>query len=534
MIRASSSGFFRDWHAKAAAVALILAGFLLGPALAADGTPRRGGEFAYGVSLGEPNTYDCHAAFSGAVLYRIAPHYSTLLKINPKDYPNIIGDAAESWHVSQDGLTYDFKLRPGIKFHDGTTLTSADVKATYERLRNPPTGVISMRQQQFSDIAAIETADERSIRFRLARPNASMLVIFASPWNCLYSAAQLGKDPTFPAKNILGTGPFRFAGYVAGAEWKGERFDGYYKKGQPYLDSFRAFSMTPTNVVNALAAGQIATDWRGVSFAERDRILAQRKMQVFETAQTGMLMVTFNTERTRLNDARVRRALSLAIDRWGGAESMGKLSIYNVVGSFQRPGSPFAFTRTELQQQPGFRPDMAANRAEARRLLAEAGASDLQFTFLNRPLYSDLGVFLIDQWRQIGVTVTQDLAENARFFASRGSGNFDVIMDGTGDYVDDPGLQFVAFLSFDKNKGNTARVNDRAVDDLYARQASTMDATERRKIVHQLDAHMLEQAFTVPLYWSTRVTLLPENVKGYSSTPSSLVGLDLADIWFAP
>ncbi|MFC7555513.1 ABC transporter substrate-binding protein [Pseudoroseomonas wenyumeiae] len=88
----------------------------------------------------EPPTYDLHATGTFAVMHRVAPHYSTLLRYEPGNYPNIVGDVAQSWTVAEDRLTYTFKLHPNVKFHDGTALTSEDVKASYDRMRAPPEG----------------------------------------------------------------------------------------------------------------------------------------------------------------------------------------------------------------------------------------------------------------------------------------------------------------------------------------------------------------------------------------------------------
>jgi peptide/nickel transport system substrate-binding protein len=498
-------------------------------------TPRRGGTLVYAVSLGEPDTYDCHAAVSVAVLHRVAPHYSTLVRIDQARYPQAAPDAAESWTISPDGLVYTFRLRDGIRFHDGSTLTSADVKASYERLRNPPQGVISARQQHFRDIAAIETPDERTVLFRLARPNAAMLTVFASPWNCLYSARRLAENASFPARNVMGTGPFRFVEHVAGGEWRGARFEGYFRADRPYLDGFRAVSVAGPALANALAAGQALTDFRGVTPAERDRIVAARGAQVraHDADQPGMLMLTFNTTRAPFDDARVRRALSLAIDRWGGAPAMARLSIFSGVGGFQRLDSAFGRSRAELEAMPGFRPDMAANRAEARRLLAEAGQGNLTATFMNRPVYTALGVFLIDQWRQVGATITQEQPENQRFFASRRDGNFDILMDGLQEFVDEPSLQLVPFLSRDVNPTNISRAIDRTVDALYERQARTLNPTERREAVRQIEERLLNEAYTVPLYWARRYVTIAAELRGFHMTPSALVGQDLADLWLA-
>ena len=96
-------------------------------------------------------------------------------------------------------MTYTFKLHPNVKFADGTALTSADVKATYDRLRNPPQGVVSTRKATFDDIDTIETPDPLTVVFKMKAVNASMLEHFASPWNVIYTAKDLAENPASPA-----------------------------------------------------------------------------------------------------------------------------------------------------------------------------------------------------------------------------------------------------------------------------------------------------------------------------------------------
>ena len=153
------------------------------------------------------------------------------------------GDLAQSWTVAPDLMTYTFKLHPGVKFHDGTPLTSADVKATYDRLRNPPPGVVSTRKATFGDIGTIETPDANTVVFKMKAVNAAMIEHFASPWNCIYAAKDLAADPNAPKTKINGTGPFTFVEHVKGSHVSGKRNDNYFKKGLPYLDGFKGVFM---------------------------------------------------------------------------------------------------------------------------------------------------------------------------------------------------------------------------------------------------------------------------------------------------
>src|SRR6187431_2120237 len=110
---------------------------------------KRGGTLNFAISAETPH-YDPHASDTYATLHFAAPFYSTLLRFNLDKFPQVEGDLAQSWQVAPDLMTYTFKLKPDVKFHDGTALTSADVKATYDRLRNPPQGVVSTRQATFA------------------------------------------------------------------------------------------------------------------------------------------------------------------------------------------------------------------------------------------------------------------------------------------------------------------------------------------------------------------------------------------------
>ncbi|MGH7829705.1 MAG: ABC transporter substrate-binding protein, partial [Candidatus Binatia bacterium] len=144
--------------------------------------PRHGGELVFAVG-GTPPSFDGHRETTFAMLHPVSPHYSTLLRFDLLNYPKIVGDVAESWQTSKDGLTYTFKLRRGIKFHDDSLLTSNDIKATYEKIIFPPEGVASARQAYYGMVDKIETPDVYTVVFHLKHPSSSFLANLASPWN---------------------------------------------------------------------------------------------------------------------------------------------------------------------------------------------------------------------------------------------------------------------------------------------------------------------------------------------------------------
>src|SRR5437867_7902580 len=153
-------------------IALILA--LGTPAYAQ--APRSGGELVFVVGSESP-TYDAHREETFGLIHPAAPHYSTLLRVDPTDTAGtkVVGDLAESWVVSKDCLTYAFKMRRGVKFHDGSPLTSRDVKASYDKILNPPPGLTSPRKGQYAVVEALEASDAETVIFRLKHPSAGFL-----------------------------------------------------------------------------------------------------------------------------------------------------------------------------------------------------------------------------------------------------------------------------------------------------------------------------------------------------------------------
>lgn len=515
-----------------------LVGFALaGTIAAADAQqPKRGGTLNFAVSA-EPPNYDCHGATSFAFIHPVRPHYNTLLKFDEPNYPKVKGDLAQSWTVAPDGLTYTFKLKPNIKFHDGTALTSADVKASYERIARPPKGVVSIRRAAYSDIASIETPDPQTVVFKLKARNASMLTNFASPWDCIYSAAKLKQDPNFPLKNVLGTGPFKFVEHAAGAHWRGERFADYFEKGRPYLDGFRAIFITNTAArVNALQAGEVLAEFRGHSPADRARLVKALgdKVVVHESPWICNLVVSFNTEKKPFNDARVRRALSLAVDRWGGAKALSRIAIVREVGGILRPGYQLAANAKELEQYPGFGRNIKKARVEAAKLLADAGVKNLKFKFLNRNVpmpYTPVGVYLIDQWRQIGVTAEHEQPETRAYIANLRSGNYEVGLDFNCDAVDDPNLQLAKYISAKRSPINYGRYQDAKLDQLYDAQKRELDQKKRYAILREFERHALTQAYTFPTIWWHRIIVNWKQLKGWHMSPSHYLNQDLQDVW---
>jgi peptide/nickel transport system substrate-binding protein len=518
-----------------AMTAALLAGVL--PAQAQ--TPRSGGELVFVVAA-EPPSFDGHREETFAMLHPIAPHYSTLMRTDPTDRTGtkFIGDVAESWTVSADKRTYTFKLRKGVKFHDGSVMTSADVKASYDHIVFPPAGVQSSRQAQYKVVEAVQAPAPDTVVFRLKWAEASFIASVSSPWNWIYKADLLAKDPRWYEKNVMGTGAFTFVEYVRGSHWVGKKNPEYWDKGKPYLDGYRALFIRDNAAQVAAIRGERAMiQFRGFTPADRDQLVSAlgSRITVQESVWNCSIQVALNQKKKPFDDKRVRRALTLALDRWNGSRAISRIAIVKEVSGIQVPGTPWATPPDELSKLAGYGHDINAARAEARRLLREAGQEKLTFTLTNRAVpmpYEPIGVWLIDQWRQIGVEVKQVNLESAAWFTAQKEGQHEVSTNAPCNAIPEPDLDLHWFLA--SSPVNYSYHKDTTLDELYTKQSRTTDMEERRKLLRQFEKRLYDEEvhFIHTFAWH-RIIPHAAKVRGWTITPSHFLNQQLDGVWLS-
>jgi peptide/nickel transport system substrate-binding protein len=521
----------------AAAASIVFLVTSASPADAAD-TPRRGGILLAAIAADAPSL-DPHQEETFATLHLVAPCYSTLLQIDPYNYPKIIGDVATEWKIAPDGLTYTFKLRQGIRFHDGSPLTSADLKATYEKIIFPPEGVRSIRRNTYAAVASIETPDSTTIVFKLKHPSASLLDNLASPWNVIYPKKHLDNDPNYFKTHIVGSGPFKFKTRTPGATFEGERNPDYFIKDRPYLDGYKFFVSTETSArAAAIRSGRAYIEFRTLPLAEVDAIRKQLgdKVVVQDTPATGIFGISVNQTIKPFNDERVRKALTLGLDRYTASRVLYPIASLKDVGGLMRPGTQWSMSDAELQKFPGFGKDMEKNRAEAKRLLAEAGyPNGLKVMLKNRNVrvpYIDFGTFVVQEWRKIGVEAEHRPLESAAWFADgRDTGNFELIVNPSFNFMDDPDQFLERYTTRDAN--NWGRFSDPRLDDLFTRQARALDTAERKKLIGEIEKIVLGHVYYIPGIWWARSVVHWAKVKNYVAPPNHYSNQKLQDVWLS-
>ncbi len=235
------------------------------------------------------------------------------------------------------------------------------------------------------------------------------------------------------------------------------------------------------------------------------------------------------------DDVRVRRALTLAIDRWHGAPQLAKIANVHTVGGIVFPGSPLAASKEELQKIAGFSPDIEKSRAEARRLLKEAGAEGLSFELLNRNIdqpYKYNGTWVIDEWSKIGLRVTQRVIPTGPWFEALRNGNFDVGVSGNCQSVVNPLLDVQRYLPSSVYAANYGNYEDPEEVDLYDKMLRETDPAKQRVLMRDFEKYVLDtETHEIFLLWWYRMVPHHAYVKGWKVSPSHYLNQDLATVW---
>jgi peptide/nickel transport system substrate-binding protein len=529
----------RQFSKSAVYVSLILLVGLLAisPALAQE-QPQYGGVLRVAIS-GDPPSLDMHQEQTFMVTIPMSTVYNTLVTFDPHNYPTIIGDLAESWTRSDDGMTWTFKLHKGVKFHDGSEMTSADVKASWDKIVFPPEGVTSTRKSYYEAIKSIEAPDPYTVVFQLKYPSASFLAMITHSANFIYAKKYLDQDMHWYKQNAMGTGPFKLKNYVRGSYLEVERNPNYFKKGLPYMDGIKYYQIKDLSAsAKSVRSDRTDVEFRGFPPAEVEAIQKQMgdKVVVRYPKAYSHWGVAINVDKKPFDDMRVRKALSLGIDRYDMAKIIGPLTGLETVGGLTHPNTPWALPPEELQALPGFGKNQDANLQEAKRLLTEAGyPNGFKTVLTNRSVklpYIDFGVYLVSAWKKIGIEAEHKLEESATWSKTRKSRDFEIMVDPFGSAAaGDPDEVLVKFTSGASN--NWGRFNDAKVDELFKQQKVELDEQKRIQLVKELQRIVINNAWWLPgLFW-TRIEVRSARIKNYEPHHSHWMNRRLEDVWLA-
>jgi peptide/nickel transport system substrate-binding protein len=464
--------------------------------------PQPGGILTF-VVASEPPSFDGHREATFATIHPIAPFYSTLIRVNPKNpssTTDIVGDLALGVPKPTNGdKTYTFQLRRNAKFWDGQSVTAEDIVASFNKIIFPPPGVISPRKSFYTMVDRVYTKDKYTVVFELKYASSAFIPALANPYNFIYSAKKLEQNIHWYEKNILGSGPFIFVRHEPGLSLEGRRNPNYHHEDLPYLKGYRAiFAKQQSLRVEAIRNKEAMIEFRG--FPPKSRDFLQRtlgdEITVQETDWNCALLVA--------------------------------------------PGHPLGATVEELQEIAGYWPDLERSRAEARRLLREAGVREgFKFKFLIRGVdqpYKIVGTWLITQWRKIGLEVEEWVLPTKPWYKTLRSRSeaFEVSIDFNCNSVPNPLLDVSKYLSSDRSDDNNSNYRDRVLDKLFDNMNRATDFARQRQLMRQYEKRILdEQAHMLVALWLYRIVPHRSHVKGWKIGPSHHINQDLSTVWLA-
>jgi peptide/nickel transport system substrate-binding protein len=305
------------------------------------------------------------------------------------------------------------------------------------------------------------------------------------------------------------------------------------------MDGIKYFIIKDTSArAKAIRSGRVDVEFRGLPPTDADAIKKQLgdKVVVAYPRAISNWGVALNVDKKPFDDERVRKALTLAIDRYDMAKTLKPLASLETVGGLAHPDSPWGLKPEEMLELPGFGTNHEANLKAAKELLAAAGyPNGFKTVLTNRNVklpYIDMGVYLISSWKKIGVEAEHKLEESATWSQSRVNRDFEMLVDPYGSAtVGDPDELLVKFTS--GSSLNWGRFSEPAADKLFEQQKTEMNEQKRIELDKELQKAVLQKAWWIPGLWWTRVEVRSARIRNYEPQPSHWMNRRLEDVWLS-
>lgn len=483
----------------------------------------------------DPDTIDpaLNSAVDGATL--IIHGFEGLYTLDQSGTP--IPGQAESVDVSEDGKTYTFHLRDGIKWSDGTPITTEDFVWSWKRAVDPTTA--SDYAYMFEciegydkastgelDALAVKAIDEKTLEVKLIAATPYFLELTAFPTFSPVQKATVdanGEAWALSPETYIGNGPYKMTEWVKGSHMTYVKNENYWNVEALGPDTIK-FALIEDDVAQ-LSAFQNGT----ILFADampNDEIDAWKEKAEFHlNGQLGTYYVSYQTQKAPLDNPKVRQALTLAIDREWIVTNIGK-SGQQPAGAFVPTGLTDADPTKEFRTVGGdyYDPmDYEGNLEKAKALLAEAGYPEgkglptIEYLYNEGTGHQQIGEALQNMWSKLGVNVELVSQEWATFLNTRKNGEYNIARNGwLGDY-NDP----ISFLDMWITGGgnNDAQWSNAKYDELIAKIKASSDREERMKLMHEAEDIIFEEWMLCPIYYYVDLYLQAQNLEGVWASP---------------
>lgn len=527
-------------RANFSAVAAVIMGIA-----ACSGAPaaaqKSGGTLKY-YHRDNPPTTSIHEEATISTVNPFMAVFNNLVLFDPakprESLETIVPDLAESWTWSSDARRITFKLRQGVKWHDGKPFTAKDVGCTFDLLLGKAKDGLRLnpRQVWYHNIENVKANGDHEVTIELKEPQPSFLVMLSSGYTPIYPCHVSPRDMR---SKPIGTGPFRFVEFRRNEVIRLARNPDYWKPGRPYLDGIevRIIASRSTRIL-AFVAGEFDMTYDiDVTIPLIKDVQSQAPKAICQLRPTGIYSnLLVNREAAPFNDPKLRHAMALAIDRKSFDDILGQGKL-GISGAMQPlPEGFWGLPEEKLKLLPGYGDDMDKRLAEARAIMQGLGYGPdkpLKLKVSTRDIgdYRDPAVILIDQLKKIYVDAELDVVDTTLWHRKVTRGDYSVGLNLTGLGVDDPDVNFFENYSCHSER-NYNRYCNPEVDQLITSQSRETDIGKRKEIVWQIERKLAEDVARPVIHFLRAANCWYPHVKGLVLHENSIYNnARFEDVW---
>jgi len=456
--------------------------------------------------------FSIHETATIATVWPGMPCFNNLVIFDPfkpvESMDTVIPELAEKWSWQDNYRNLVLFLRKGVKWHDGQPFTAKDVKYTFDMVREAPDATgklrINPRKDWYANVQSIEAPDPHTVIFHLKRPQPSLLMMLASGYSPVYPAHV---NPVEFRTKCVGTGPFKLKEWRKGEFIEFEKNKDYWVPNRPHLDGIKYIIIQERGTrFAALQAGRLDISFPGEATKPiADQLKASGAKLSFTLVGTNVNdNLLMNIKKPPFDNVKVRRAISLAIDRRAYAKAVHQGGA--VAGASMQP-KPYGFwglLEKDLNALPGYGKP-ADDKAQARKLLAEAGFSPsnpLRVEMGTRAiaLYVDFASFVINELKQVGIEASLKQVETAQWHPMVTRREYQMGANLTGLGVDDPDGNFYENFACGSPRNYTDYCSEQVMQ-MIERQSQELDTAKRMAMVSEIQKRLEMEAARPIMGW---------------------------------
>jgi peptide/nickel transport system substrate-binding protein len=429
----------------------------------------------------------------------------------------VVPGLAESWTVSPDGKTYTFKLRPGVKFHDGSALEAEDIVSTIKRVQSKD--IASPLASRLSAIESANAVDPQTVELKLKEPSAPLLASLATI-AVVPSSVETNKDAL--QKQPVGTGPFKFQ------EWQPNGFillaknEAYWQQGLPKLSGLK-FNIVPESATRqvGLTNGQYAL-LPNIDAATALQLKGKPGVRLGETLDLAYTLIGMNVSKPPFDNPKVREAVNYAVNR----QEIVDAALFGA----GVPGGPLSPAlkswALDVKEYPCYTPDPA----KAQALLRESGVAlpiSVTMNVLPRQDIKDVAQVVQEQLNKVGFKVELKNQEQGQFIQDWRNSNFDMFASLNAGNADPDEYFYRTFRT--GGSTNVFKYSDQEIDQLLDSARTQQDQAVRKAAYDKVQRKLACSGPAVHVSYGTLFSAMRDKLQGYEVMPNrSLMSLGKA------